>query len=119
MTSTYKIADVAKRSGFSASTLRYYEELGLVRASSRTEAGYRVYDDSTLARLAFISRAKQLGCSLEDIQGLAAAWEGERCEPIQLRLRALVLAKIVEAQKQVAEMTAFIGQLQQAAASLV
>jgi DNA-binding transcriptional MerR regulator len=118
MRATYRIADVARRSGFKASTLRYYEELGLVRASARTPAGYRVYDESTLARLAFIARAKQLGCSLEEIQGLAAAWEGERCQPIQLRLRDLIDAKIAEAEKQVAEMSAFIGQLHQAAASL-
>ena len=118
MSVTYKIAEVAKRSGFNATTLRYYEERGLVPPPGRTPAGYRLYDDSTLARLAFISRAKQLGCTLEEITDLAVAWEGERCEPVQLRLRELVDAKITEAQERIAEMVAFVSQLQQAAAAL-
>ena len=68
--STYTIGEVADRSGFSASALRYYEEIGLVRAGAPHRAGYRLYDDHTLARLAFIARAKQLGCSLEEITDL-------------------------------------------------
>lgn len=118
MGTTYKIAEVAARSGFTASTLRYYEELGLVPPAGRTTAGYRLYDDSTLARLAFISRAKQLGCTLDEITDLAVAWDGERCEPVQARLRELVAAKIVDAQERIAEMVAFTAQLQQAAAAL-
>ncbi len=54
-------------SGFSASALRYYEGIGLVAPSTRTDAGYRLYDDRSLARLGFISRAKKLDCSLEEI----------------------------------------------------
>jgi DNA-binding transcriptional MerR regulator len=118
MSTTYKIAEVADRSGFTASTLRYYEELGLVPPAGRTTAGYRLYDDSTLARLAFISRAKQLGCTLDEITDLTVAWEGERCEPVQARLRELVDAKIADAQERIAEMVAFTAQLQQAAAAL-
>ncbi len=44
--------------------MRYYEGIGLVAPVTRTDAGYRVYDEHILARLAFIARAKQLGCSL-------------------------------------------------------
>jgi DNA-binding transcriptional MerR regulator len=118
MGATYRIAEVADRSGFTASTLRYYEELGLVPAAGRTAAGYRLYDDSTLARLAFIARAKQLGCSLDEITDLAVAWEGERCEPVQARLRELVEAKIADARDRIADMVAFTAQLQEAAAAL-
>ena len=118
MSTSYKIAEVAKRSGFNPSTLRYYEALGLVLPSGRTPAGYRLYDDTTLTRLAFISRAKQLGCSLDEITDLTVAWEGERCEPVQLRLRELVATKINDAQNRVAELVAFTAQLQRAAAAL-
>jgi DNA-binding transcriptional MerR regulator len=118
MGTTYKIAEVANRSGFTASTLRYYEELGLVRPACRTAAGYRLYDDATLARLAFIARAKQLGCTLDEITDLAVAWDGERCEPVQARLRELVEARIADAQDRIAEMVTFTVQLQQAAATL-
>jgi DNA-binding transcriptional MerR regulator len=112
------IAEVAERSGFTPSTLRYYEALGLMPAATRTIAGYRLYDDTSLARLAFISRAKQLGCTLEEISDLTAAWEADRCEPIQARLRDLVAAKITETQERVSEAVAFVAQLQQAAFTL-
>ena len=50
-----RIAEVADRSGFSAPTLRYYEQVDLLPAPRRTAAGYRAYDESVLARLAFIA----------------------------------------------------------------
>lgn len=118
MTDTYTIAEVARRSGFPASTLRYYEDVGLVRAAGRTDAGYRVYDDRSLAKLAFVARAKQLGCTLDEIADLVTAWEGERCEPVQDRLRGLVDAKITETQTRLGEMVAFTAQLHEAAAAL-
>jgi MerR family copper efflux transcriptional regulator len=68
-----RIAEVARRSGFSPATLRYYEDIGLLPATSRTRGGYRAYDERTLERLAFIARAKQLGCSLEEIADLTMA----------------------------------------------
>ena len=43
------------------------------RSAARTAAGYRIYDERTLDRRAFIARAKQLGCSLEEITGLTTA----------------------------------------------
>ena len=70
----------------------------------RTSGGYRVYDDRTLARLAFIARAKQLGCSLEQIADLVAAWEGGRRGPVQDRLRTVVADKLADAQQQVVEL---------------
>ena len=70
----YRIAEVADRTGFSTPTLRYYEEIGLLPPAERTPAGYRVYDDRAVARLRFVARAKQLGCSLEEIADLADAW---------------------------------------------
>ena len=65
MTTGYRITDVAERTGFTPATLRYYEQIGFLPASTRTAAGYRVYDDSGLDRLGFVARAKQLGCTLE------------------------------------------------------
>ena len=116
--STYTIGETAERSGFSASALRYYEGIGLVEPSTRTGAGYRLYDDDALARLAFIARAKQLGCSLEEITDLVSIWDGERCGPVQLRFHELLTAKIAAAQRQVDELTALVGQLREAATRL-
>jgi MerR family copper efflux transcriptional regulator len=115
---TYRIAEVAKRSGFTPAALRYYEDIGLMAPAARTEAGYRQYDDASLERLRFIARAKQLGCRLEDIADLATAWDGGECGPVQDRLRATVDAKIAEAQDRIAELTTFTAELQRAAATL-
>lgn len=119
MTSTaYQIKDVAARSGFSAATLRYYEEIGLLPEPDRTDAGYRVYNPAVLDRLAFIARAKQLGCSLDEIGDLTTAWEGGRCGPVQEQLRSVVADKLTRAQQQVVDLAALTAQLRQAAADL-
>jgi DNA-binding transcriptional MerR regulator len=116
--SMYTIGRVAERTGFSTSTLRYYEKHGLLEPSGRTDAGYRLYDDASLARLSFIDRAKQLGCTLEEIADLAELWEGDDCGPVQARLHELVTAKISDAQRRSTELVAFTAQLQTAAAHL-
>jgi MerR family copper efflux transcriptional regulator len=113
-----RIKEVAERSGFSASSLRYYEEIGLLPEPARTAAGYRTYDEATVERLAFIARAKQLGCSLDEIGELTTAWEGGRCGPVQDRLRALVASKLADAQAQIVELTTLSSDLQRAAATL-
>lgn len=113
-----KIKQVADASGFTAATLRYYEQIGLLPETSRTPAGYRMYDQLTLNRLAFIARAKQLGCSLDEIIGLTTAWDGGQCGPIQDQLRQLVANKIAATQSQVTELVTFAADLQLAAAAL-
>ena len=118
MTTGLKIKEVADASGFTTATLRYYEQIGLLPEASRTPAGYRVYDQRTLDRLAFIARAKQLGCSLEEISGLTTAWDGGQCGPIQDQLRQLVATKIAAAQQQIGELMTFTSELQHAAAAL-
>ena len=118
VTAGYKIKDIADRSGLTSATLRYYEEIGLLPPSTRTAAGYRLYDDATLARLAFIARAKQLGCSLNEIADLTIAWEGGRCGPVQDRLRVVVSDKLERAQHQIVELLQLTSELQRAATSL-
>jgi DNA-binding transcriptional MerR regulator len=65
---TYRISEVAERSGFPATTLRYYEQIELLEPPSRTASGHRVYDDRALARLRFVARAKALGTSLDELR---------------------------------------------------
>ena len=114
----YTIGQVAEQSGFSTSALRYYEGIGLLAPSGRTAAGYRLYDDDALAQLAFIARAKQLGCSLEEIVDLVDIWTGQRCGPVQHRFHDLVTDKLDEVQRQIAELSAFSEQLRHVAAQL-
>lgn len=61
------IAQVAERSGFAASALRFYEERGLISAE-RSPGGRRTYARSELRRLAFIRAASNVGLTLEEIR---------------------------------------------------
>lgn len=112
------IAEVARRSGFPAATLRYYEGLRLLPAPGRTASGYRAYDESVLARLAFIARAKTLGCSLEEIADLMPDWDRGRCAPVQEQLRELAATKLGEARTRVTDLLSFTADLQHILATL-
>lgn len=66
----YTIGKVAKQMGISTDTLRYYEKEGLVSPVSKTEAGYRLYNDTALQRIRFIKHAQQCGFTLSNIHEL-------------------------------------------------
>lgn len=117
-TSSYTIGQVAERTGFGASALRFYEGHGLLGPVDRTDAGYRRYDDSSVGRLQFIARAKDLGCTLEEIADLADLWADDDCGPVQRRLHELATDKIIDAQRRSLELRSFTAQLQIAAAHL-
>ncbi|HWI02750.1 MAG TPA: MerR family transcriptional regulator [Acidimicrobiales bacterium] len=113
-----RIAEVAERSGFSPATLRYYEELDLLPAPARTPAGYRTYDPPVLDRLAFIGRAKSLGCTLDEVAELMPHWDGRRCAPMQARLRELAATKLDQARTATARLSAFTSDLERVLAGL-
>jgi MerR family copper efflux transcriptional regulator len=71
--STLHIGDLAERSGLSLRTLRHYDEIGLLRASGRSDGGYRLYTNRDLERLLLIRRMKPLGFSLEEMADLLSA----------------------------------------------
>jgi MerR family transcriptional regulator, copper efflux regulator len=111
------ISEAAARTGFTASALRFYESAGLV-TPARTAAGYRTYDDHSIDRLRFIARAKHLGLSLGEITELVQLWDGDRCAPVAGRLHALIGEKIRESETRVAELIAFIADLERFRTSL-
>jgi len=85
---TKLIGSVAKESGVPIKTIRYYEELGLLRTSGRTEGGFRIFSSDVLARLNFIKRAQRLGLSLAEIKDFLDIHDrGELpCEHVQVKL---------------------------------
>jgi DNA-binding transcriptional MerR regulator len=107
-----QISELAAVSGVPTSTLRYYERIGLVRPHGRTAAGYRLYDQDSVDRLAFIGRAKRLGMTLADVATLIEAWFAGECRPLQDQLRSFVSGRIGEVHRQIAEESAFERQLQ-------
>lgn len=63
-----KVGDLAKQTGVSVRTLHYYDEIGLLSPSHRTEAGYRLYGKEDIIRLQQIVSLRQIGFSLEEIR---------------------------------------------------
>ena len=63
-----RIGALAHVSGFTAKTLRFYDEVGLLRPAARTPSGYRLYRDDAVERLRFVRKAQGVGLSLEDIR---------------------------------------------------
>ncbi|MGB3492448.1 MAG: heavy metal-responsive transcriptional regulator [Elainellaceae cyanobacterium] len=66
--STLKIGQVAAQSGLPVKTIRYYEEIGILKPNvERSPSGYRLFTPDVLNRLAFIKRSQALGLSLHEI----------------------------------------------------
>lgn len=63
-----RIGELAQQSGVEASTIRYYERIGLMPPPMRTASGYRDYSDDAAARLGFIQAAQSIGFSLGEIR---------------------------------------------------
>ena len=62
-----QIGELAKQTGLSIRTLRYYDEIGLLVPSHRTEAEYRLYSEADIARLQQILSLRQLGFALKEV----------------------------------------------------
>lgn len=62
-----RISELSRRTGLSPHTLRFYEKQGLVSHRSRSEGGYREYDEADLRRVEFVRTARNTGFTLEDI----------------------------------------------------
>jgi DNA-binding transcriptional MerR regulator len=69
------IGQVTSLSGIPIRTIRYYESLGLLKSSGRTEGGFRQFSSDVLTRLAFIKRAQNLGLSLDEIRAILQVYD--------------------------------------------
>ncbi|ROO31150.1 MerR family DNA-binding protein [Salinisphaera japonica] len=96
------IGQAATHTGCPASTIRYYEEIGLVPAATRGDNGYRYYDAAAVSRLAFAHRARVLGFSLEAVASLLrlADHPSAPCNDVD----ALVADKIAEVRARQADL---------------
>ncbi len=65
-----RIGELAKRSGFPVSTIRYYERIGLLPEPERTESGYRAYGAGFVERLRFIKDGQATGLRLGEVSHL-------------------------------------------------
>ncbi|GAA3325233.1 MerR family transcriptional regulator [Paeniglutamicibacter sulfureus] len=101
---TMHIGDLAEATGLSQRTIRHYDEVGLLPATTRSEGGFRIYTESDLQRMLVIRSMKPLGFTLEEM--------GELLDTVD----ALGLDKNNAAAR--ARLSEFIGQAEQKRAKL-
>jgi DNA-binding transcriptional MerR regulator len=87
------ISELARQVGLRASTIRYYEQIGLLTPARRV-SGQRRYDLSTVHRLAMVRRAQEVGFSLTEIRGLFFGFQ--QSVPVSARWKALAARKLLE-----------------------
>lgn len=87
----FTIGELARRTGVSRDTLRFYEREHLIPPPHRTSARYRVYSDEDVKRVSFIRQARAIGFTLEDIRELLKVRHlrtTEECGAVAERIRA-------------------------------
>ncbi len=81
------IGEVARMLDVTTRTLRYWEEMGVIEASHRSEGGNRLYTPYMVRRMRFIIKLKELGLTIKEMQELGAAYgEAKRTENMIPRL---------------------------------
>lgn len=93
------IGEVAEASGLPAKTIRYYEDIGLVKPA-RGENGYRHFRDKDVHKLVFLNRARSLGFSIEDCRTLLSLYEDR--ERASADVKAVAQEHLAEVEKKIA-----------------
>lgn len=96
------IGKLAERSGISTDTLRYYEKMGLIKAASRSESGYRIYGEDAERILQFIRGAKTLNFTLEEIRQLLTLNRSDKATCAEVLKHTT--GKITEAEQKIREL---------------
>jgi MerR family copper efflux transcriptional regulator len=84
------VGELARRTGLSIKAIRQYEALGLIYSAGRSEAGYRLFDDSAPWCAQVIQRLRSLGLTIKEIDQLGRAYLSRPNEPIGPQLAALL-----------------------------
>lgn len=103
------IGELARWANVNPRTLRYYERIGVLTPTARTDAGYRLYTERDAARLAFIRRAQTLGLALTEIADIIAVREAG-IAPCR-HVRAIAETKVAAIDARIAELWALRSEL--------
>src|ERR1700712_2788611 len=99
---TMNIGEASDRSGLPAKTIRYYEEIGLIKAD-RGDNGYRDYGTKDVHKLRFLQRSRGLGFSVEECRQLLALYEDK--SRASADVREIASAKLTEIDRKIRELT--------------
>ncbi|WP_199711080.1 MerR family transcriptional regulator [Tessaracoccus antarcticus] len=89
-----QIGEVAERTGLSLRTIRYYEEVGLVTPSTRSQGGFRLYSEVDVARLELVKRMKPLDFSLEEMGELLGVLDALESDAPHVEEREALLERL-------------------------
>jgi Cu(I)-responsive transcriptional regulator len=84
------IGTIARQTGLTVPTIRYYEEVGLLPAAPRSESGQRQYGAAALRRLQFIRRCRDFGFSIEQVRELVGLVDEPERPCVEVRALAAV-----------------------------
>lgn len=101
------VKEVSKITGVSVRTLHYYDEIGLLKPTEVTEAGYRLYDDTALERLQSILLFRELQFPLKEIKSILDSPGFERSEALSQQIELLELQY-----KHIGELISFAREIQ-------
>jgi MerR family transcriptional regulator, copper efflux regulator len=85
------VGDLARRTGMSAKAIRQFEGLGLIYSAGRSEANYRLFDESAIWCVQVIGNLRSLGLTIKEIQRLAAVYLDRAEQRIEQRREELDL----------------------------
>ena len=107
--SSFRIGQVAAKTGLNPKTIRYYEEIGLVPSPERTEVisgnGYRLYSSRDVGRLQLVKRVRTLGMPLKEVKKLVRTAERGCCPTVDPKLSKLLKTQVSEIEQKIKELT--------------
>lgn len=108
----YKIGQLAEAAGLTIRTIRYYDEMGLLKSNERTSGGQRIYSDADFVYIKRIMELKNLSFSLEEIKRIILLSDEDKSG--ELRREILLSSyreKLIDAEKKVKALNDHIGEL--------
>ena len=107
-----KVGDLAKQTGKSVRALHLYEELGLLTPATRSQGGFRLYDETALRQIRWIDLLHESGLTLHQIQALLREWRTTHYGPEAMRvLRDAFQTRLQETRDQLARVRALEQEL--------
>jgi len=90
------VGQAAQQAGLPVKTVRYYADIGLVEPQGRSDAGYRIYSEAEVSKLAFIRRARAFDFSVKDCRELLGLYQDKSRSSRDVKAMALTRLKQID-----------------------